>query len=296
MGRGRRAEGFVWQAMPDEKLETLRAEVAFFDAVTGVSGRLYPVAKEERKNAAVQFVREVGPPPRNDLYLPTEPRSRLIRAIPDPLPRCRAPPRCLSWWRSRWRRKVERKAVVKRTSRDEEEEEEGEEEEMVEGDGDELENVDASAAALLLLLLSAAKKKKTTTTTTTKKPSAPPRPASSRSATTAARTSWPSRSSACCRTLSRRPASTCSSRPTASFPQATSAGSSRSSRTAGRGLRWGRPPTEGCTRSGGGSLGRPGARGEEGRGERRWWKEEDFFFFLLLFLLLLLFCSEKKKN
>lgn len=73
----------VWTAMPPEKLERLKAEVAFFDAVTGVSGRLYPVPKEERKNVAVRFVREVGPPPRSDLYLPTEPRSRLIRAVPE---------------------------------------------------------------------------------------------------------------------------------------------------------------------------------------------------------------------
>jgi len=73
----------VWRAMPSEKLERLEAEVAFFDAVTGVSGRLYPVPKEERKNEAVRFVREIGAPPRRDLYLPTEPRSRLIRAVPE---------------------------------------------------------------------------------------------------------------------------------------------------------------------------------------------------------------------
>ncbi len=71
----------VWKAMPSEKLARLEAEVAFFDAVTGVSGRLYAVPKEERKNEAVRFVREVGAPPRPDLYLPTEPRSRLIRAV-----------------------------------------------------------------------------------------------------------------------------------------------------------------------------------------------------------------------
>ena len=69
--------------MPSEKLQRLEAEVAFFDAVTGVSGRLYPVPKEERKNEAVRFVREIGAPPRRDLYLPTEPRSRLIRAVPE---------------------------------------------------------------------------------------------------------------------------------------------------------------------------------------------------------------------
>ena len=73
----------VSKAMPPEKLERLRAEVSFFDAVTGVSGRLYPVPKEERKNEAVRFVREVGAPPRTDLYLPTEPRARLVRAVPE---------------------------------------------------------------------------------------------------------------------------------------------------------------------------------------------------------------------
>lgn len=158
-------KGLVWQAMPAEKLERLMAEVAFFDAVTGVSGRLYPVAKEERKNAAVQFVKEVGPPPRGDLYLPSEPRSRLIRAIPEsasPMQSAAKVPILVAF-------EVEKEGSGGgnggggEDGEEEREDEEEEEEEVDGGDSDKLENVDASAP----ISSSSAKKNKNTTTTTT---------------------------------------------------------------------------------------------------------------------------------
>ena len=49
----------VWATMPADKLAHLEAELAFFDAVTAVSGELYPVAKDERKNEAVRLVKQV---------------------------------------------------------------------------------------------------------------------------------------------------------------------------------------------------------------------------------------------
>lgn len=63
--------------------ERLDAELAFFDAVTAVSGKLYPVPKDERKAAAVAFLRDVGPPPRADLYIPTNPDCRVLGVIPE---------------------------------------------------------------------------------------------------------------------------------------------------------------------------------------------------------------------
>lgn len=107
--------------------ERLDAELAFFDTVTAVSGKLYPVPKvglgllgwlrvmnkwavcvhavpasschprhtltwlsthllhvqDERKAAAVGFLREVGPPPRPDLYIPTNPDCRVLSVIPE---------------------------------------------------------------------------------------------------------------------------------------------------------------------------------------------------------------------
>ena len=49
----------VWATLPSDKLSFLDSEINFFDEVTNVSGKLYPVAKDERKGAAVNFVREV---------------------------------------------------------------------------------------------------------------------------------------------------------------------------------------------------------------------------------------------
>lgn len=45
--------------MPGDDLAFLRAELAFFDAVTGISGALYKVPKEERKAAAVREAKQV---------------------------------------------------------------------------------------------------------------------------------------------------------------------------------------------------------------------------------------------
>ena len=49
----------VFEQMPGDDLAFLRAELAFFDNVTGISGALYKVPKDERKAAAVSKAREV---------------------------------------------------------------------------------------------------------------------------------------------------------------------------------------------------------------------------------------------
>ena len=72
----------VWSAMPPDKLARLAAELEYFDAVTAVSGALYPVPKDERKNEAVRLVRGIDVP-RPDLYLPTDPGARVLRAVPE---------------------------------------------------------------------------------------------------------------------------------------------------------------------------------------------------------------------
>ena len=49
-------------------------------------GTLYirlAVAQDERKAAAVGFLREIGPPPRPDLYIPTNPDCRVLSVIPE---------------------------------------------------------------------------------------------------------------------------------------------------------------------------------------------------------------------
>ena len=60
----------------------LQAELDFFDEVTDVSGRLYPVPKDQRKGAAVDILRQLTVP-RTDLYIPTNPECRLLAVIPE---------------------------------------------------------------------------------------------------------------------------------------------------------------------------------------------------------------------
>ncbi len=61
---------------------SLQAELDFFDEVTEVSGRLYPVPKDQRKGAAVDLLRQLAVP-RSDLYIPTNPECRLLAVIPE---------------------------------------------------------------------------------------------------------------------------------------------------------------------------------------------------------------------
>ena len=49
----------VFEQMPEDVLAFLEAELAFFDSVTGISGLLYSVPKDERKAGAVKLAREV---------------------------------------------------------------------------------------------------------------------------------------------------------------------------------------------------------------------------------------------
>ncbi|KAK9812698.1 hypothetical protein WJX72_002251 [[Myrmecia] bisecta] len=70
----------VWRCLPPDKTLYLRAELAFFDEVTSVSGQLFPVPKDERKAAAMKIVKRLKLP-RADLYLPTNPDSRVLSII-----------------------------------------------------------------------------------------------------------------------------------------------------------------------------------------------------------------------
>ena len=56
-------------SLKGEVREHLDAESKFFDEVTEVSGKLYPVPKDERKAAAVDFLSEITVS-RNDLFMP----------------------------------------------------------------------------------------------------------------------------------------------------------------------------------------------------------------------------------
>ena len=66
--------GRLWETLHGPIREHLDAEVKFFDEVTAVSGKLYPVPKEERKEAAIRFLSDVRLP-RDDLFMPTDPHT-----------------------------------------------------------------------------------------------------------------------------------------------------------------------------------------------------------------------------
>jgi len=72
----------VWDTLGGSVREHLDAEVEFFGAVTDVSGKLYPIPKEERKSAAVGFLREVKLP-RQDLFMPTDPHAIVTGVKPE---------------------------------------------------------------------------------------------------------------------------------------------------------------------------------------------------------------------
>ena len=46
----------LWASLGSEQVAFLQAEMSFFDAVTAVSGKLYPVAKENRRAKAAEFL------------------------------------------------------------------------------------------------------------------------------------------------------------------------------------------------------------------------------------------------
>lgn len=49
----------MWDALPSSTAAFLKAELEFFDQVTGISGKLFPVVKDERKAAAVKFLAKI---------------------------------------------------------------------------------------------------------------------------------------------------------------------------------------------------------------------------------------------
>eukprot|EP00884_Botryococcus_braunii_P016006 jgi/Botrbrau1/3089/Bobra.0070s0075.1 len=72
----------VWQVLAEDKMARLKAELDFFDSVTSISGKLYPVPRDERKAAAVRLASQLEVE-REDLYLPTNPQSRLVAVVGD---------------------------------------------------------------------------------------------------------------------------------------------------------------------------------------------------------------------
>ena len=51
----------MWAELAPGEADFLHAELDFFGAVTGVSGALYPVPKDQRRVAAAELVRKARP-------------------------------------------------------------------------------------------------------------------------------------------------------------------------------------------------------------------------------------------
>jgi phosphatidylinositol 4-kinase len=58
-----------------------QAEDQYFQQVTDLSGKLYKFSKDERRNKLQEMLGTFGPP-REDLYLPTNPDCRVLSHIP----------------------------------------------------------------------------------------------------------------------------------------------------------------------------------------------------------------------
>ena len=52
----------VWDHLPNDRELFLKAEQAFFDEVTQVSGKLFPFPKDERKAQAVKILQTMHVP------------------------------------------------------------------------------------------------------------------------------------------------------------------------------------------------------------------------------------------
>lgn len=59
----------VWEHLPDDREAFLKAEQAFFDEVTQVSGKLFPFPKDERKAQAVKILQGIQVPRKVPLAL-----------------------------------------------------------------------------------------------------------------------------------------------------------------------------------------------------------------------------------
>eukprot|EP00889_Picochlorum_renovo_P003554 jgi/Picre1/30584/NNA_005946.t1 len=72
----------LMSSLKGEIKDHLDAESDFFDKVTDVSGKLYPVPKDERKAAAVEFLSEIAIK-RDDLFMPFDPNTILKGIKPE---------------------------------------------------------------------------------------------------------------------------------------------------------------------------------------------------------------------
>uniref|UniRef100_A0A1D2ACF6 1-phosphatidylinositol 4-kinase n=2 Tax=Auxenochlorella protothecoides TaxID=3075 RepID=A0A1D2ACF6_AUXPR len=72
----------LMSGLPEDVANLLKDELAYFDDITEVSGKLYPVHKDKRKSAAVEFLKAVELP-RGDLFLPTNPDCTVLAHIPE---------------------------------------------------------------------------------------------------------------------------------------------------------------------------------------------------------------------
>ncbi|KIY94287.1 phosphatidylinositol 4-kinase [Monoraphidium neglectum] len=68
--------------MTREQREYWEAQGGYFDKVTSLSGYLYKFSKDERRLRLVEALKKFSPP-RDDLYMPTNPDARVLGHIPE---------------------------------------------------------------------------------------------------------------------------------------------------------------------------------------------------------------------
>ena len=74
----------VWEHLPNDRELFLKAEQAFFDEVTQVSGKLFPFPKDERKAQAVKILKGIHVPrkvPLTRITCTNTCHSRFVRTL-----------------------------------------------------------------------------------------------------------------------------------------------------------------------------------------------------------------------
>ena len=72
----------VLAALPPDRRARWEAQQAYMGSVTGLSGMLYAFPKDERRAQLQRALAQLPPPPRPDVYLPTNPDCRVVGHVP----------------------------------------------------------------------------------------------------------------------------------------------------------------------------------------------------------------------
>lgn len=77
-----RIHGSIMEKLGEDERAFTEAETSYFDKVTQISEQLFSIPKDERRSKIAEELRKIALP-RKDLYLPTNPASRVLESVPE---------------------------------------------------------------------------------------------------------------------------------------------------------------------------------------------------------------------